>query len=581
MAAAVRSIDLLRNAREYITRFLKIRTKDGKLEPLRMNPPQQKLYNAIRAQAQGQRPVRILILKARQMGFSTVTAAVIFHRTAIRELVRSTVVAHQADATANLFGIYRRFYEELPDAIRPMKKASNAQELVFENPTRDPEKKKREPGLRSAVRCATAGGRGIGRSETINNVHMSEFAFWPGRKLDTYTGLMQAVPDQPGTLVIVESTANGFEAFKDLWDDAVAAWEKGERDGFEPVFFAWWEMPEYRRPVPEGFVPTPEEAQIRAAYGLDNEQLVWRRWCIKTNCGGDLDLFHQEYPASPDEAFIASGRCIFDKEAVILQRERVRKRPRRRGRFAYQYDGLHITGIRWTDAWDGELSILEDPETGRPYVIGGDTAGEGSDWFVGQVLDNATGRQVAVLHQESGEGEYVRQLYCLGMWYNTALLGVESNFSTYPNAELRRLGYPRLLVREVPDNYSGRLRDTYGFRTDAITRPLILSELVELAEQHLELIQDYETLGEMLTFVKNERGRAEAQEGKHDDLVMALAIANHIRPRQRMAGTQEQERKSTWTPDQWEDYRAAGAEGRKYLLAKWGEPFAETPRKEM
>lgn len=568
-------IDLLYNAGEYIQRFLKIRTKAGRLAALRFNPPQKKLYGAIRDQYRAGRPIRVIILKARQMGFSTFAAAAIFHRTAVHELVRSMIVAHQADATANLFGIYRRFYEELPDAIRPMKRASNAQELVFENPSRDPEEKKREPGLRSSIRCATAGGRGIGRSETIQNVHMSEFAFWPGRKLDTYTGLAQAVPDSADTMMIIESTANGFDEFKDLWDDAVEAWERGERDGYQPVFFGWWEMPDYRRSVPPGWEATPEERELQKTYGLDEEQLAWRRWCIKNNCGGDLDLFHQEYPASPDEAFIASGNCLFDKVAVILQRERVRKLPRRRGRFAYGYDGLRLTDIRWEEAWDGEISVLEPPQTGRPYVIGGDTAGEGSDWFVGQVLDNISGRQVAVLHQELGEGEYVRQMFCLGKWYNTALLGVEANFSTYPNAELQRLGYPRLLVREAPDNFTGKTRESYGFRTDGLTRPLIISELAELAAQHLELIQDYETLGEMLTFVKNPKkdGRPEAQEGKHDDLVMALAIANHIRPRQRMTAEVSAGKRARWTEDQWEDYRSADAETRKYLIGKWGSPF--------
>lgn len=563
----------LRHAGTYIQHFLKIRTKAGKLETLRFNPPQQKLYEAIRAQHREGRPIRIIILKARQMGFSTLTAAVIFQRTAVRELVKSTVMAHQSDATANLFGMYKLFYEELPEPVRPMKKASNAQELVFENPARDPEEKKREPGLRSAIRCATAGGRGVGRSETIRNVHMSEFAFWPGRKMDTYAGVMQAVPDSRDTMVIVESTANGFDEFKDLWDDAVEAWERGERDGFQPIFFAWWEMPEYRRSVPPDFQATEEEEALKRAYGLDDEQLAWRRWCIRNNCGGDLDLFHQEYPAAPDEAFIASGRCIFDKAAIVLQRERMRKLERRRGRFAYDYDGLRLSNIRWVDAWNGEIAILKQPGSGRPYVVGGDTAGEGSDWFVGQVLDNITGEQVCVLHQENGEGEYVRQMYCLGWYYNWALLGVEANFSTFPNAELERLGYPRLYVREAMDTYTGAIRESYGFRTDSISRPRIISALVELADQHLELIRDYETLGEMLTFVKDERGRPAAQEGKHDDCVMALAIAHHIRPQQSaQVQTAPAAGNAVWTADMWADYRNADEAGKAMLLKLWGEP---------
>lgn len=292
MAVETMSISL-RNAKEYIQRFLKIRTKSGKLVPLRFNPPQKKLYEAVAEQARAGRPIRLIILKARQMGFSTMTGGLIFHRTATRELVESLVVAHQEDATANLFSMYRLFYEELPVEIQPLKKASNAQEILFENPTKNPEEKRREPGLRSRIRCATAGGRGVGRSFTVKNVHLSEFAFWPGRKLVTYAGIMQSIPDQADTMVVIESTANGYDEFKDLWDDSVEAWQRGEHDGFMPVFFAWWEMPEYRRPVPADFHLTPEEAELKETYGLDDEQISWRRWCIRNNCGGDLDLFHR------------------------------------------------------------------------------------------------------------------------------------------------------------------------------------------------------------------------------------------------------------------------------------------------
>ena len=129
MAVETMSISL-RNAKEYIQRFLKIRTKSGKLVPLRFNPPQKKLYEAVAEQARAGRPIRLIILKARQMGFSTMTGGLIFHRTATRELVESLVVAHQEDATANLFSMYRLFYEELPVEIQPLKKASNAQEML-------------------------------------------------------------------------------------------------------------------------------------------------------------------------------------------------------------------------------------------------------------------------------------------------------------------------------------------------------------------------------------------------------------------------------------------------------------------
>ncbi len=248
----------LKNAREYIRSFLKIRTKAGDIVPFKLNKPQEKLYRIIKAQHEAGKPIRIIILKARQLGFSTMAEGLIFHDTATSENVNSMIVAHREDATANLFRMSKLFYDELPEPVKPMLKASNAQELYFANPSRDPEDAR--PGLRSRIRCVTAGGKGIGRSDTLRNVHASEYAFWSGDKAGTLLGLLQAVPALPGTMVIIESTANGFDDFKTRWDAAV----RGESD-FIPVFFAWWENPEYRMPVEAGTAFTEREREIQKA----------------------------------------------------------------------------------------------------------------------------------------------------------------------------------------------------------------------------------------------------------------------------------------------------------------------------
>ena len=161
--------------------------------------------------------------------------------------------------------------------------------------------------------------------------------------------------------------------------------------------------------------------------------------------------------------------------------------------------------------------------------------GEGSDYFTGHVLDNTTGEQVAVLKQEYDEITYTRQMYCLGMYYNTALMGIEANYTTYPIQELERLKYPKQFVREREDTYTKKSVKAYGFKTTTITRPLILAELQTIVKELIELIVDVDTLTEMLVFIKNEKGRPEAQQGYHDDLVMALAIAYYIRTQQDMS----------------------------------------------
>lgn len=517
-------------AKDYIENCLKIKTKSGTVVPFRLNDAQRKLYAVAKRQQDAGKPVRLIILKARQLGFSTLTEGLIFHACATRRNVNALIVAHREDATANLFRMSKLFYDELPAPVKPMLRASNAQELVFENPSKLRSEREARPGLRSRIRCATAGGRGIGRSDTLQCVHLSEYAFWPDGadgKASTLAGILQAVPSLPGTMVVIESTANGFEDFKERWDAAVA----GEND-FEPVFFAWFENPDYSMPVVPGTEWTPEERDLKAAYQLTDEQLQWRRWCIANNCGGSLDMFRQEYPASPGEAFLHSGTGVFDNEQIVLRLERLPE-PAGRGEFA---DG------EWTESETGAITLYELPEEGVPYVLGGDTAGEGSDYFTAIVIDNVSGRIAAKLRQKYSEPEYVRQIYALGRFYNDALVAIETNFSTYPVMKLQEMEYPNQYSREREDTYTRQMRKSYGFRTDRQSRPRAIANLVEVFSSHPEWFTDRELLEEMLTFCYNEDHRPEALAGKHDDLVMGAAITYAVRHQQRMTVLTEPEK---------------------------------------
>ena len=517
-------------AMDYIENCLKIKTKSGTVVPFRLNDAQRKLYAVAKRQQDAGKPVRLIILKARQLGFSTLTEGLIFHACATRKNVNALIVAHREDATANLFRMSKLFYDELPAPVKPMLRASNAQELVFENPSKLRSEREARPGLRSRIRCATAGGRGIGRSDTLQCVHLSEYAFWPDGadgKASTLAGILQAVPSLPGTMVVIESTANGFEDFKERWDAAVA----GEND-FEPVFFAWFENPDYSMPVVPGTEWTPEERELRDAYRLTDGQLQWRRWCIANNCGGSLDMFRQEYPASPGEAFLHSGTGVFDNEQIVLRLERLPE-PAGRGEFT---DG------EWTESETGAITLYELPEEGVPYVLGGDTAGEGSDYFTAIVIDNVSGRIAAKLRQKYSEPEYVRQIYALGRFYNDALVAIETNFSTYPVMKLQEMEYPNQYSREREDTYTRQMRKSYGFRTDRQSRPRAIANLVEVFSSHPEWFSDRELLEEMLTFCYNEDHRPEALAGKHDDLVMGAAITYAVRHQQRMTVLTEPEK---------------------------------------
>lgn len=561
-------LEIVRNPRSYIEHFLWIRDKRSQLIPLHLKPAQERLYNVMREEHAAGRPVRLVILKARQLGFSTMIEACFFQDAATRPMVRTLIIAHIEDATANLFRMNKLFFDNLPDALKPMRKHSNAQEIVFENPTKDEGEKARNPGLMSSIRCVTAGGKGIGRSDTLTNVHASEAAFWP-RMNETLDGLLQAVPDDKDTAVVIETTPNGFNAFKTFWDDAVAG-----KNGFRALFFPWFEEPGYRRRVPPGTEWTEDERRLAEAYGLDEEQLAWRRWCIASNLRGDEEAFRQEYPSCPEEAFLMSGRPYFDNGRVI-ERMQTAPEPKKRGRFVYgEGPDLKPVEAQWQDDGDGEALIWEEPKEGWPYVIGGDTAGDGSDRFTAVVIDNVSGEQVAQLKYAGGsELWYSQQLWCLGRHYNTALIGAEINFSTYPERKLEEWGYEKLYVREKPDDVTRELNvRKFGWRTDMRTRPLILANLQTIVRQAAEWIVSRDLLGEMLTFVRDENERPAAAEGEHDDLVMAAAIAWHIRTQQATQPEQKAPGRVHWTRDQWEDYDRADSAQREMLVRLWGEP---------
>lgn len=266
-----------------------------------------------------------------------------------------------------------------------------------------------------------------------------------------------------------------------------------------------------------------------------------------------------------------TGKTVFDAKA-ISQRLAMGIQPETVGYFAYEDNGLRLSHVKWVDDPNGFIKIYHQPEAGKPYVIGGDTAGDGSDSFVGQVLDNTTGEQVATLRHQSDEDLFAKQMYCLGTYYNTALIGIETNWSTYPVMELERLHYPKQYVRESVDDYTHKARHSFGFWTSSKTRPIILSELIKAVREDVSILNDEVTMGEMLTFVRDEHYKPTAEEGAHDDCVMSLAIAHHIRPQQSYLVETAPEKTVDWDESMWEDYNNASPEQQQYLIKKWGKP---------
>jgi phage terminase large subunit len=272
------------------------------------------------------------------------------------------------------------------------------------------------------------------------------------------------------------------------------------------------------------------------------------------------------------------GDSIFDKNKI---NERLKKLPEpvKTGSFVYTTEFnetvnevLIVNDSIKLSEDNGFVTIYKEPIKGVPYVISGDTAGDGSDFFACHVIDNTTGEQVAVLHHQFDEDMFADQVYCLGMYYNAALVGIETNYSTYPAKRLQRLRYPKQYVRERPDTYTGALTESFGWITSSKTRPSLIAEAVQMVRENVDLINDRKTLEEMLTFTRNEKGRPEAAQGCHDDLVISYGIVLSIRGQQTFSIKQQEGEKATWRPDQWDDYRQANAEDKKMLLKLWGNP---------
>ena len=463
--------------------------------------------------------VPFFVLKGRQQGFTTLITAIQLAYAIVRKNFSGFTVANTQENTDSIFNDKARaVYTRLPASLKPHEKYNNRKEYYFDT-------------LNSSWRVATA-SKELGRSKTLEFCHFSEIAFYECAMSDLQKSIGEALTRD--AIVVYETTANGYNEAKDLWDSGIC----------ENLFYEWWRTAEYAiedtsvlDDLQDGWI-IDRVAWLRAK-GITEPQIAW--YVTKYNSYLEKDSIKQEYPCYPEEAFIASGDCEFGNELVTSRIEACReKKPINRGYFDYktritEEDEIEIHEIEWVEDERGEISIYEAPiiddKKGKmPYALGGDTAGDGSDFFTAHVINNMTGETVAVYKkQNTADDLYADQIYCLGMYYNIAIVGIEVNFSYQPTNRLHRAGYPHLYVREHIDSLTNRVDKRYGFKTTPLTRPVIIAELKrKFRESNGTIVCDIPTLNEMLTFVKNQKGKPEAIVGKHDDLVMSLAITHFI-----------------------------------------------------
>jgi hypothetical protein len=437
---------------------------------------------------------RDIILKARQEGFSSLILALFTYDFLFKPNSTSVSLSYEAGAAEKLLDKVKLYIKNLGV---PMKYNSRA-EMYNE-------------AIGSTFYIGTAAALRTGRGQTITNLHASEAAFYK----DGYTlmtGLLQAVPSTGR--VILESTANG------MGDYFHKEWVRGVNgDGaFSPHFFPWTFHDEYQIPVDTNFKPTTEETQDMIDYGLSKEQIHWKREKIKQF--KTIDEFNQEYPITPEVAFISSGNPVFDIK-VLNRMSKVATEPKHRGNLIGTKTRLTLEANP-----KGYLSVWELPSPMDSYVIGADVA-EVNDYSVAQVISKKKMEVVARFRGKLPVDAFAKELERLAYFYNTALLGVErNNQGLAVLVVLNKIYYPNLFYKEDTNDVGESSVSKLGWTTDVRTRPIMITDMGMYIRNNDIIIHDQTTLSELMTFVRtDEKPMGEAQSGCHDDCVMSLGIA--------------------------------------------------------
>lgn len=492
----------------FIEHCLSIKTKNQQTVLLHLNTAQTLIYERIKRLRELGKPIRMIILKARQEGVSTLCEALIFERTARFENTNSLIVAHEPESTEAIFAMSKLFYDLLPLWAKPKRRYDNKKQMVFENP--DEKARVKDPGLRSRMVIATAEKAKVGRGLTLHNFHGSEVAFWKNAK-DLMLSVLQAIPNLPNTAVFLESTANGFggdgEYFYKTVQDALAG-----KNEFELIFLPWHLMPEYSLPFAgdkEKFSESLDEYErnLKKSAHLTLEQLNWRRWAIHNLCGGDIEKFKQEYPATIEEAFVASSKGVIPKQYIEAQ-----------GKFTR-------APIRMLD----DILVYEEPNPKHFYSLGADPSeGIGKDNSAMTIIDKMTGREVGSYLGQIQPDLFAKKIKQAAEFFNNALAVVEINNHGLAVINALKGEYTNLYQRTVFDKATNTKRKELGWKTSQVTKPLMVDDFIAgLRDEEIGL-SSQTTVSQMMTFVHtNESNRhgMGAETGQKDDALISAMLA--------------------------------------------------------
>jgi len=507
--------------------FLKIRTKKGEIVTFKLNPCQSKVLAIVKDLWMKNKPIRIVILKARQHGISTLVQAIIFALSSQLHNKTSLVIGYDKDNANHLFDIGRRYYEELSKPnfefsfLVGDKEKSNEKKIKFED-------------TQSEIHVDTANNLSSGRSFTYQYMHCSEIAFWSHADIN-YTGLNQSIPLLPNTMQFNESTANGIgNYFHQMWTEAV---EDKDKPGslIYPIFLGWHENPEYAMEIEDyenfkvGQDHWVEEFALKTTFNLTHEQLKWRRTIIETNWKAESidrrkELFKQEYPATPNEAFLASGEPVFD--SLILYRryeEEDKAKNLYKKYYVIDYSDFYKFELGKENGLYGDIDIYQMPMKKFEYVAAIDVAEgvEGGDYSVMNIFNIRTGEQV--LHYSCNIdvdlfGDKVNKILRL---YNSPLCVIERN----------NHGHALITILSNQHKYGNlyvfKQDEKIGLPTTMVTRTIAINYLKELIRDEYFVIHSLKSIKELLTFI-NFKGKSQAQSNCHDDEVATLWLVAYV-----------------------------------------------------
>lgn len=521
--------EISRDFYKYAKGNLWIKDKDAQVIKFVPNRAQKALIDRVIYLLETGQPVRIIVLKARQMGLSTAIEALIYWYTTTNRNITSVILAHEESASRNLYNMFKRYYDNSVSFFKPNRKYDTRSDLTFGYTDKDGN----EVGLNSVIKTATAKNTGAGRSDTIQLVHGSEVAFWDNGE-ELVGSLLQTVPMRKNTMIFLESTANGRgNFFAHMWEKSV----KGD-SVFETFFFPWWIQDEYELEgdAIDGYTPEEQELVDLMREGTEvggvkysvsddriDDKIRFRRH-KEREFVAKPELLYQEYPSTAHEAFVASGSTVFNTKALSVMEKKVRDAK------TYNINDDTTRNPYVTEDKYAKLKIWNMPEIGEQYVIGADCAEgiDGGDFSVADVVRVRDMKTVARYRNDVIDpDQFAHLLDKLGRFYNNAMLGPEiNNHGLAVVQRLRDLFYHNLYKREKGlDEVFETPTAKFGWKTTVQTKPLAIDYLAEAIREGLVIDEDVVFIQEAFSYVRDARGRTNAEEGTNDDTIMAKAIA--------------------------------------------------------